>query len=92
MMHQFMYRHGEQTHITESYVSSPPALTITDEQGAIWCLGFAGGSITGGEFVFNVLRNGKDVGEMANRIERRNGRIRIFTGAGWKRWTGVSFI
>ena len=30
----YMVRSGEQTHVTESYVSVPPALCITDEQGA----------------------------------------------------------
>lgn len=88
----FMIRKGEQTHVTESYVSSPPALTITDEKGDLWCLGFAGGHIVGGEFAFNVLRNGRGVGEMANRIERRMGKIRIFTQSGWKRWNGNTFI
>jgi len=89
---QFMDRHGPQTHVTESYVSSPPALTITDERGDLWCLGFNGGRVQGGEFSYGVLRNGVDTGEMANRIERRGGRIRIFTSDGWKRWTGAAFV
>jgi len=29
---------------------------------------------------------------MANRIERRGGRIAIFTADGWKRWTGLGFV
>lgn len=91
-MMDFMVRHGEQKHITEEYVSSPPALVIQDERGDIWCLGFAGGNVSRGEFSFNVLRNGKDVGEMANRIERRNGKVRIFTPTGFKRWTGNTFV
>ena len=88
----FMRRQGEQTHITENYVSSPPALTITDETGAVWVLGFRRGEAPKGEFAFNVLRDGQDTGEMASRIERRNGRIRIFTAAGWKRYNGFTFI
>ncbi len=91
----FMVRHGAQTHITEAYVSSPPALTLTDERGDLWCLGFHGaphGEVPGGEFAYNVLRNGVEVGEFASRIERRAGRIRIFTANGWKWWTGVSFV
>lgn len=88
----YMTRPGEQTHITEAYVSSPPALTITDERGDLWCLGFQGGRVSGGEFAYNVLRNGVGVGEMANRIERRGGRIRIFTATGWKRFNGNTFI
>jgi hypothetical protein len=92
MIQPFMVRQGPQTHITESYVSSPPALTITDERGDVWVLGFNYGSSPRGEFAFNVLRNGTETGEIASRIERRGGRIRIFTANGWKRWTGVSFI
>ena len=88
----FMVRQGEQTHITEPYVSVPPALTITDETGAIWTLGFRYGHAPRGEFAFNVLRNGLETGEVASRIERRRGRIRIFTAHGWKWYTGVSFV
>jgi hypothetical protein len=91
-LQDYMRRRGEQTHITESYVSSPPALTITDEAGDLWCLGFTYGAAPRGEFAFNVLRNGVETGELASRIERRGGRVRIFTSSGWKRWTGSSFI
>lgn len=80
----YMIRQGEQQHITEEYVSVPPALTITDETGAIWTLGFSFGAAPRGEFAFNVLRNGQETGETASRIERRRGRIRIFTATGWK--------
>jgi len=79
-----MVRSGEQHYITESYVSVPPALIITDETGAVWTLGFKFGEAPNGEFAFNVLRNGIETGEVASRIERRNGRIRIFTRQGWK--------
>lgn len=88
----YMVRQGEQKHITESYVSSPPALTIIDEQGHLWCLGFRAGDPPRGEFAYNVLRDGVETGEIASRIERRAGRIRIFTSQGWKYWTGVSFV
>jgi len=85
-----------QTHITEEYVSSPPALRILDETGAVWTLGTEyvqpGRGAPCGEFAFNVLRNGVDCDEFASRIERRRGRIRIFTATGWKHWTGRSFI
>lgn len=83
----FMRLQGEQKHITESYVSVPPALTITDEQGAIWTLGSMiapKDKTPDGEFAFNVLRNGVEIGEIASRIERRNGKVRIFTIKGWK--------
>jgi len=33
-----------------------------------------------------------ETGEIASRIERRAGRVRIFTEAGWKRWTGTTFV
>ncbi len=80
----YMVRSGEQQHVTEPYVSVPPALTITDEAGAIWTLGFRFGEAPRGEFAFNVLRNGVETGDIASRIERRQGRIRIFTAQGWK--------
>lgn len=91
----YMKLQGEQQHITEQYVSVPPALTILDESGAIWTLGFniaPRGKSPDGEFAFNVLRNGAEAGAIASRIERRNGRIRVFTAEGWKRWTGLSFV
>ena len=92
MKASFMVRRGEQTHVTESYVSSPPALTITDERGDLWCLGFTPGEAPRGEFAYNVLRNGVPTGESASRIERRGSRIAIFTRDGWKRWTGTYFL
>lgn len=91
---QYMVRQGPQNHITENYVSSPPALTITDDVGDLWCLGFNAPPerIQGGEYSFSVLRNGMPTGEFANRIERRAGRISIFTADGWKRWRNGSFV
>lgn len=80
----FMMRHGEQQHITENYVSVPPALTITDEAGSIWTLGFRLSDGPHGEYAFNVLKDGRETDETASRIERCNGRIRIFTANGWK--------
>lgn len=91
----FMALQGEQTHITESYVSIPPALTIVDECGAVWTIGFQTAPrerSPNGEFAFDVLRNGVFAGEFASRIERRAGRIQIFGRDGWKRWNGSSFI
>lgn len=91
----FMRPNGEQKHITENYVAVPPALTITDELGAIWTLGMITApehKAPAGEFAFAVLRNGIDTGEVASRIERRNGRIKIFTCKGWKSWTGSNFF
>ena len=93
----YMRLNGEQTHITESYVVSPPALWIIDEAGSVWTLGmeFArdmGGLDPRGEYAFEVLKDGHRTGEYASRIERVNGRIRIFTHFGMKRWTGRSFV
>jgi len=85
----YMVLQGEQRHITETYVSIPPALTITDPQGAVWTLGWQRApreQSPEGEFAFNVLRNGRDTHEFASRVERRNGKIRIFTHCGWKVW------
>lgn len=94
-MFPFMRLQGEQKFITENYVSVPPALTILDEQGAIWTLGFQIGPkdrTPQGEFAYNVLRNGMETGEIASRIEMRENRIRIFTRDRWKHWTGLSFV
>lgn len=84
---------GEQQHITDDYVSSPPALTIVDERGDVWVLGFTEAhEAPRGEFAFQVLRNGRSTGEVASRIERRGGRVRIFGRSGWKYWNGRAFI
>lgn len=94
MIYQYMLP-AEQKHITETYVSSPPALVITDIDGARWCLGDQFARMDDsprGEFAFNVLRNGVQTGEFASRIERRRGKIRIFTRQGWKSWTGRGFV
>lgn len=88
----YMLPSGPQRHITEPYVSSPPALVIVDETGAVWTLGFRYGRAPRGEFAFNVLRNGVETGEVASRIERRNGKIRVFCESGWKNWTGRCFV
>lgn len=88
----YMVRQGEQHFETENYVSSPPALIITDEMGVVWCLGFNKGEAPRGEFAFNVLRDGVNTGVFASRIERRNRKIRCFTAEGWKTWNGRSFF
>lgn len=82
----------EQTHITEPYVSSPPALVIVDERGDIWTLGLHYRAAPRGEFAFDVLKNGIATGEFASRIERRNGRTYIFGHEGRKVWTGKTFV
>jgi hypothetical protein len=92
IVEDYMLPKGEQLHITESYVSSPPALTIQDEEGAIWTLGHDMQAGPHGEYAFSVLRNARPTGAIASRIERRNGKIRVFTASGWLRWSGRSFI
>lgn len=87
----WMVRQGEQAYETENYVSVPPALHVTDEVGDRWTLGFLTAhklQAPEGEYGFNVLRDGIDTGEIASRIECRNGKVRIFTRHGWKRWLG----
>jgi beta-xylosidase len=94
MILDYMVPRRPQTHITEPYVSSPPALIIVDETGAYFTLGFGHAGVYDtprGEFAFNVLRNGRETGTWASRIERRNGRIRAFTREGWRIWNGRSF-
>lgn len=88
----YMLPQKEQTHITDSYVSSPPALIIVDEAGRVWTLGEEFHPGPKGEFAFPVLMNGHPTGEIASRIERRSGKIRIFTVMGWKRFNGRTFI
>lgn len=91
----FMVLQGEQQHITESYVSVPPALTITDEGGNVWTLGFRRADADEsprGEFAFEVLRNGIGTGVIASRIERRSGTVRAFTKQGWQVWNGRFFF
>lgn len=90
----FMVLQGPQVHVTENYVSVPPALHITDEVGAVWTLGFEVApkeQSPDGEYAFPVLRDGFKMGEIASRIERRGGGIRIFTRGGYKRWLGREF-
>jgi|SRR6185312_14139140 len=91
--------------ITENYVSSPPAAWVVDSAGAVFELGtqrYVDPNATAfrqrydtdprGQFAFNVICNGVDTGEFASTIERRKGRIRIYTREGWKVWNGRSFF
>ena len=68
---------------TEAYVCIPPAMIITDSDGATWTLGFRY-VIHNHEYEFNVLRNDVDTDEMAKRIEYTKGVVRIFGHYGWK--------
>ena len=71
---------------TESYVSSPPAFSIVDSDGAVFTLGF--------DYVehpfkyeFIVLRNDVSTGQFAETIEYRNGVVRIFGKDGTRTWS-----
>lgn len=78
-------------HKTESDVEVPPALLITDERGDTWTIG---NEYTqhGHRFEWNVLRNDRPIGEMAEKIIMRNGRVRIFGWYGSKTWNGRVFV
>ena len=70
---------------TESYVSVPPALIITDSNGATWTIG--NDWVTKGwVYYWSVLRNDFPVGEYAERIEYLKGKVYITTPTGRKVW------
>ena len=95
----FMRRAGEQRHITESAVSIPPALTITDREGAVWTLGFdyCEAEWRTGKYEYDVVRNGRVTGAFARRIECAvdsygNRVVRIWGADGWRTWNGRAFV
>lgn len=63
---------------TESYVCVPPAYIITDSDGGTWTFGTEFNSY--GEI--NVLRNDVNTGEFAQRIEYRQGVVRLYGRSG----------
>jgi hypothetical protein len=63
---------------TESYVCIPPALIITDSDGATWTFGTEFNVY--GEI--NVLRNDVDTGEFAQRIDYLRGVVRLYGRSG----------
>lgn len=95
MIYDYMLKPKEQSFITESYVSTPPALWIHDERGDVFTLGTARlmyqADAPQGELAFAVQKNGVNTGTFASRIERRHGKIRAFTRQGWRTWTGNQF-
>lgn len=90
----YMFPQAEQTHITDNYVATPPALLVVDEGNNVWTLGMKmeRHQTPRGEYAFPVLKNGLPTGELASRIERNGGKIRCFTRDGWKTWTGKSWF
>jgi hypothetical protein len=75
---------------SENYVRIPPALMITDDRGDVWSIGNEYVQ-NGWRLFWNVLRNDKDTGEMAEYVEFNKGRVRIFSPSGPKIWNGRSF-
>lgn len=63
---------------TDTYVVIPPALIITDSDGATWMFGTEFNSH--GEI--NVLRNDIDTREFAQRIDYRKGVVRLYGRGG----------
>lgn len=77
---------------TESSVSVPPALIVTDERGDVWSIGFRHDQ----HMQWEVLRNDRVTGEFAERIVHRvlDSRrvVSIWSDGRWKNWTGQSFL
>jgi hypothetical protein len=63
---------------TDAYVTIPPAWMITDSDGATWTFGTEFNAF--GEI--NVLRNDVNTGEFAQRMDYRNGVVRLYGKAG----------
>jgi hypothetical protein len=63
---------------SEPYVCIPPALIITDSDGACWTFGTAFNAWN----EINVLRNDIDTGEFAERIEYRRGIVTLYGRSG----------
>lgn len=78
---------------TESSVCCPPAAYITDRSGAIWTLGFDYIEYPY-KYEFMVLRNDQKTGQFAEKIEYRNGIVRLFGKDGTRTVSrdGKSFI
>lgn len=74
---------------TEAYVHVPPALIITDSNGATWTIG-NDYVRKGHRFYWSVLRNDVPVGEYTEVIEYRKGKVYIYPPSGRpKVWTEV---
>ncbi len=85
---------GPSMPITQSYVSIPPALYIRDERNALWTLGFDYDerSWRGGQYEYDIVRNGVKTGDFGRVIEFRKNKIRIWGSEGWRVWNGHSFV
>jgi hypothetical protein len=81
-------------HITEPYVSSPPAAYVILDGGVTFSLGQKMKEVDKlkGRYLFNVLVDSVelgtcDTGEYASFIEKKDRRVRILTRTGWKVWS-----
>lgn len=90
----FMRPIGPHWPITEPYVSIPPALHITDNEGARWTLGFDYDEREWrtGKWEYDIVRNGVMTGEFGRVIEFRKGKVRIWGADGWRSWNGRVFV
>jgi hypothetical protein len=70
---------------TQPYVSVPPALILTDSNGATWTLG-SDHVDKGWRYYWGIMRNDVHTGEHAERLEYKNGKIRAWTPLGPKVW------
>lgn len=87
-------RYERENH-SENYVEIPPALLITDRDGDVWGLGNEYIIDRDGYHAFNVLRNDRDMDEVAQKIVYKRGRVYIYASSyGWKHWSrhGKAFI
>lgn len=101
MIYDYMHKPKEQLFITESYVSSPPALWIHDERGHVFTLATDEPPhpdlASQGEYTFAVnwspsVSRVVNTGVWASRLERRNGKVRAWTRQGWRTWNGHAFV
>lgn len=79
---QFVRREND----TEAYVCCPPACFITDRNGATFTMGFDYIEYPF-KYEFMVLRNDQPTGQFAEKIEYRNGTVRIFGRDGTRVWS-----
>lgn len=83
----------------ETSVRVPPSLVIRDSEDAVWTLGFDYSETEwrGGQYEYDVVRNGRITGEFARIIECSlnsygNKVVRIWGADGWRTWNGRRFV
>lgn len=80
--------------ITEPYVCIPPALWIRDNEDALWTLGFDYDEREwrGGQYEYDIVRNGEKTGDFGRTIEFRRGKVIIWGADGRRVWNGRAFV